>query len=181
MADIHLLHRLGHIPAQEGGGQAREVLLPVADEAAAAPPPGPGQGVPLPQAVRRRPGALGPGVDEAHLRSHIGPDDLLQQGPAFTRYTYPAAEHKFATVGRIFEPSLERESDAVAAERSCDAIDCFLKRIGLWINFRELNVTKEDIREIADCGQVLGDYANNPRVATIPEMYELLMSCYDRK
>ena len=70
--------------------------------------------------------------------------------PAFTRYTYPAAEHKFATVGRIFEPSLERESDAVAAERSCDAIDCFLKRIGLWINFRELNVTKEDIREIAD-------------------------------
>lgn len=45
----------------------------------------------------------------------------------------------------------------------------------------ELNVTKEDIREIADCGQVLGDYANNPRVATIPEMYELLMSCYDRK
>ena len=25
-------------------------------------------------------GALGPGVDEAHLRSHIGPDDLLQQG-----------------------------------------------------------------------------------------------------
>ena len=61
------------------------------------------------------------------------------------------------------------------------AIDCFLKRIGLWINFRELNVTKEDIREIADCGQVLGDYANNPRVATIPEMYELLMSCYDRK
>lgn len=101
--------------------------------------------------------------------------------PAFTRYTYPAAEHKFATVGRIFEPSLERESDAVAAERSCDAIDCFLKRIGLWINFRELNVTKEDIREIADCGQVLGDYANNPRVATIPEMYELLMSCYDRK
>ena len=95
--------------------------------------------------------------------------------PAFTRYTYPAAEHKFATVGRIFEPSLERESDAVAAERSCDAIDCFL------INVRELNVTKEDIREIADCGQVLGDYANNPRVATIPEMYELLMSCYDRK
>ena len=43
------------------------------------------------------------------------------------------------------------------------------------------HLTKEDIREIADCGQVLGDYANNPRVATIPEMYELLMSCYDRK
>ena len=101
--------------------------------------------------------------------------------PAFTRYTYPAAIEKFAAVGRIFNPELDKETDEVAAEKSCEAIDNFLKKIGLWINFQDLNVTKEDIREIADCGQVLGDYANNPRVATIPEMYELLMSCYDRK
>jgi len=46
---------------------------------------------------------------------------------------------------------------------------------------KRYGLPEEDIREIADCGQVLGDYANNPRVATIPEMYELLMSCYDRK
>ncbi len=100
--------------------------------------------------------------------------------PAFTRYTYAAAEQKFAAVGRIFDPALEQESDAVAAEKSCEAIDNFLKKIGLWISLKDLNVTKEDIREIADCGQVLGDYANNPRVATIPEMYDLLMSCYER-
>lgn len=99
--------------------------------------------------------------------------------PAFTRYTYPSAVEKFAAVGRILDPALEKESDA-AAEKSCGVIDDFLKRIGLWISFRDLKVTKEDIREIADCGQVLGDYANNPRVATIPEMYELLMSCYER-
>lgn len=100
--------------------------------------------------------------------------------PAFTRYTYSSAVEKFAAVGRIFDPSLEKESDAVAAEKSCEVIDNFLKKIGLWISFQDLKVTKEDIREIADCGQVLGDYANNPRVATIPEMYELLMSCYER-
>ena len=100
--------------------------------------------------------------------------------PAFTRYTYSSAVEKFAAVGRIFDPSLEKESDAVAAEKSCEVIDNFLKRIGLWISFQDLKVTKEDIREIADCGQVLGDYANNPRVATIPEMYDLLMSCYER-
>ena len=29
--------------------------------------------------------------------------------------------------------------------------------------------------------QLLGDYANTPRVATIEEMYDLLMSCYSRK
>ena len=39
----------------------------------------------------------------------------------------------------------------------------------------------EDIREIADCGQVLGDYLNNPRIATIEEMYELLVNSYERQ
>lgn len=100
--------------------------------------------------------------------------------PAFTRYTYAAAERKFAAVGRIFNKDLETQSDAVAAEKSCEAIDAFLKQIGLWINFEQFNVTKEDIKEIADCGQVLGDYKNNPRVATIEEMHSLLLSCYDR-
>ncbi len=100
--------------------------------------------------------------------------------PAFTRYTYSAAVKKFANVGRIFNPELYKVSDEEAAEKSCEAIDNFLKEIGLWISFESLKVTKEDIREIADCGQVLGDYANNPRVATIDEMYDLLMSCYSR-
>lgn len=98
--------------------------------------------------------------------------------PAFTRYTYSSAPEKFAAVGRIFNPELEKESLETAAERACDEIDKFLKEIGLWIRYSELGVTKEDIREIADCGQVLGDYLNNPRVADVDEMYELLMRCF---
>ncbi len=101
--------------------------------------------------------------------------------PEFTRYTYPSAVEKFAKVGRIFNPALCQENDETAAEKACEAIDDFLKKINLWIGFKDLKVTKEDIREIADCGQVLGDYLNNPRVATIDEMYELLMACYERK
>lgn len=101
--------------------------------------------------------------------------------PEFTRYTYPAAISKFAAVGRIFNPELEKETEETAAEKCCEEIDKFLQDIGLWIGFEDLHVTKEDIREIADCGQVLGDYLNNPRVATIDEMYELLMNCYKRK
>ncbi len=100
--------------------------------------------------------------------------------PAFTRYTYPMAIEKFAKVGRIFDPSLALETDETAAEKCCDAMDAFLKRIGLWLSFEELNISKEELREIASCGQVLGDYRNNPRVATIDEMYELLMQCYTR-
>lgn len=101
--------------------------------------------------------------------------------PAFTRYTYPAAEKKFAAVGRIFESGLEAVSDEEAAKECCVVIDEFLKKIGLWIGFQELGVTMEDIRKIADCGQVLEDYKNNPRVATIEEMYELLKSCFVRE
>lgn len=101
--------------------------------------------------------------------------------PAFTRYTYKAAEAKFAAVGRIFNPEICDETDEAAAEKCCVEIDRFLKRIGLWLSMEDLGITAENIREIADCGQVLGDYKNNPRVATIDEMYELLMSCCGRK
>lgn len=101
--------------------------------------------------------------------------------PEFTRYTYPAAVEKFAAVGRIFNPVLKEADDQTAAVKACEAIDEFLKKIGLWIGFKDLGVTKEDIREIADCGQVLGDYLNNPKVASIDEMYEILMACYERK
>lgn len=101
--------------------------------------------------------------------------------PEFTRYTYKSAVAKFAKVGRIFNPELKKETDEAAAERACEEIDSFLKKIGLWIGFEDLNVSKEEIREIADCGQVLGDYLNNPKVASIEEMYELLMACYERK
>lgn len=101
--------------------------------------------------------------------------------PEFTRFTWESAIEKFATVGRIFNPELINEPDMTAAEMACEEIDKFLKEIQLWIGFIDLNVTEEDIRQIADCGQVLGDYLNNPRVATITEMYELLMACYERK
>ncbi|MDR1832603.1 MAG: iron-containing alcohol dehydrogenase [Fusobacteriaceae bacterium] len=106
---------------------------------------------------------------------------LAVQYPEFTRFTWKSAIKKFATVGRIFDATLAKDSDEVAAEKACGAIDAFLKKIDLWIDLKSLGVTMADIREIADCGQVLGDYKNNPRVATIPEMYELLTRCYERK
>lgn len=100
--------------------------------------------------------------------------------PAFTRYTWESAVEKFAVVGRILNPALEKVKAQEAAESCCKEIDKFLQKIGLWISYKELGVTMEDIREIANCGQVLGDYLNNPRVASIEEMYELLQSCYER-
>lgn len=100
--------------------------------------------------------------------------------PEFTRYTYKYAEKKFAMVGRIFNPDLNSVSDAVAAIKCCEEIDSLLKKIDLWISFKDLNISKEEISSIADDGQVLPDYKNNPRVATIEEMHDMLMKCYIR-
>ncbi len=105
---------------------------------------------------------------------------LVLTYPEFTRYTYESAIEKFAAVGRIFNSELCKASDKEAAKACCDEIDNFLKEIGLWLGFKDMNITKEDLREIADCGQVLSDYENNPRIATIDEMYELLMNSYER-
>ncbi len=100
--------------------------------------------------------------------------------PQFTRFTYKSAVEKFALVGRIFNSELEKLPDEAAAERCCEEIDKFLKSIGMWIGFKDLRVSREEIRNIADDGQVLPDYKNNPRIATIDEMYDMLMKCYER-
>lgn len=100
--------------------------------------------------------------------------------PEFTRYTYPYAIERFATVGRILNAELEAVSDDVAAERACDEIDGLLKRIGMWLSLEGLRVTGDDLAAIADHSQVLPDYRNNPRVATHHEILEMLEHSYRR-
>ena len=94
--------------------------------------------------------------------------------PEFTRYTYPYAVRQFATMGRLFAPELNNVPDKEAAARSCEVLDEFLKRIGMWLSFEGLGVSEQEIVQIADHSQVLPDYKNNPRVATRDEIYEML-------
>ncbi len=105
---------------------------------------------------------------------------LAVQYPAFTRFTWKSAVAKFAAVGRILNPDMENEDDSDAAQACCIEIDKFLQKIGLWIDLKSLGISKEEIRIIADAGQILPDYKNNPRIASIDEMYDLLMDCYKR-
>ncbi|MHA1216045.1 MAG: iron-containing alcohol dehydrogenase, partial [Candidatus Thorarchaeota archaeon] len=100
--------------------------------------------------------------------------------PEFTRYTYEHAVKQFATVGRVFDPSLANEPDPIAAERCCAALDKFLKRIGMWLNLEGLGISREDVKLIADHSQVLPDYKNNPRIASRDEIYEMLERSYQR-
>jgi len=100
--------------------------------------------------------------------------------PEFTRYTFPYAVDKFAAMGRIFDSTLRDETDEVTAERSCEVLDAFQKRIGMWLNLKGLGISEEEVVLIADHSHVLPDYRNNPKVATRDEIYEMLMSSYER-
>jgi alcohol dehydrogenase class IV len=101
--------------------------------------------------------------------------------PEFTRFTYPYAIPRFATMGRIFQSELRTASDEEAAVCSCEALDVFLKKIGMWLSLRGLGATMEDIRAIADNSRVLPDYKNNPRIASRDEIYEMLVKSYSRE
>lgn len=76
---------------------------------------------------------------------------------------------------------MKNETDEVAAEKSCEALDTFLKDIDLWLSLEGLSVTKEEVVLIADHSQVLPDYQNNPRIATRDEIYDILINSYQRE
>ena len=101
--------------------------------------------------------------------------------PAFTRFTFASAVEKFAAVARIFNPRLDRKTDRQAAEACCAEVDAFLRKIGMWVSLKSLGVPKEEVPRIAADGQVLSDYKNNPRVATLEEMLEMLSASYERR
>lgn len=100
--------------------------------------------------------------------------------PEFTRFTYPCAVQRFATVGRIFNRTLADATDDEAAAACCDEIDLFLQRIGMWLSLQRLGATEQDVAAIADRSQELPDYKNNPRIATRDEIYGILTRSYTR-
>jgi alcohol dehydrogenase class IV len=100
--------------------------------------------------------------------------------PAFSRFTYQQAMPQFAAIGRIFNPELNSVSDKVAAERSCDEIDRFIKTIGMWMSLKDANMPEEELPVLAEASMVLPDYKANPRIATADEMLELIKQSYDR-
>jgi alcohol dehydrogenase class IV len=100
--------------------------------------------------------------------------------PEFTRFTYPFAISQFATVGRIFNPTIKNITDEQAAAEACEALDTFLQKIGMWLSLKNLGVTMEDVSAIADNSRVLPDYKNNPRIASRDEIFEMLQKSFTR-
>ena len=100
--------------------------------------------------------------------------------PEFTRFTYPFSIPQFATIGRIFNPALQDDSDEQAAAEACEALDKFLQKIGMWLSLKNLGAKMEEVSSIADNSRVLPDYKNNPRIASRDEIFEMLQKSFTR-
>ncbi|MEJ2495369.1 MAG: iron-containing alcohol dehydrogenase, partial [Ignavibacteriaceae bacterium] len=98
--------------------------------------------------------------------------------PACTRFTYEYAVPQFAKLGRMLDPQLTSGSDDTAAEKSCDLLDDFLKKIDLWIRLKDFDMPENEIPLLAKNSMILPDYENNPRVATAEEMLEIIQQSY---
>jgi len=108
-------------------------------------------------------------------------ETLALNYPAFTRFTYTSAIDSFARVGRLLNPALEQQDDQTAARQSCEELDGFLKKIGMWMGLEDKGVPEEELPALAKQSMVLPDYQNNPRVvASEEEMLDLLRDCYRR-
>lgn len=99
--------------------------------------------------------------------------------PEFMRYTYNSSVGKFASLGRILNPGLEGVPDEVAASRSCEETEKFLRKIGMWLDLKKLKVPEDKLAAIAADSVRLPDYEVNPRVATSDEILEMLKQSYE--
>jgi len=115
-----------------------------------------------------------------HTTNIMHGESLAIMYPEINRWTWKHAISKYATVGRLFNPELEDESDEVAAEETCNEMDIFLKKIGMWMDFKDKNVPKNILKAIGDDTIKLRNYTLHPRVATLEEINNLLKRSYKR-
>jgi alcohol dehydrogenase len=101
--------------------------------------------------------------------------------PSFTRYTWPAAAQRFATVARLLNPDLLNSPDESVAEQFCADLDGFIQDIGMWFGLADFGAPEAELGELAEASMVLPDYKNNPRVATSDEMLAILRESYRRE
>ena len=117
----------------------------------------------------------GIGMAMSGLYPHVAHGEALAcVYPAIMRYTCASSIVKFALVGRVFDPSLAAVTDREAAKKSCEALDVFLRGIGLRMTLKDLKIPEDELKALAKASMILPDYKNHPRVATVDEILEIL-------
>jgi alcohol dehydrogenase len=92
----------------------------------------------------------------------------------------PYSIEKYATVGRLFNPDLENIPDEAAAEKCCDEIESFLKKIGLWLGLEDKAVSKNEIEAITNDTLKLRNYTLHPKQANFEEISSLIKNSFRR-
>jgi len=115
-----------------------------------------------------------------HTTNIMHGESLAIMYPEINRWTWKHAISKYATVGRLFNPKLEDESDEVAAEEACNEMDIFLKKIGMWMDFKDKKVPENILKAIGDDAIKLRNYTLHPKVANLEEINNLLKRSYKR-
>ncbi len=100
--------------------------------------------------------------------------------PEINRWTWKHAIPQYAKIGRMFNPALKDKSDEVAAEKACDEMDDFLKKIGMWMSLEDKNVPKDALNTIAGDNFELPDYLNHPVIVDLEKTKDLLKKSYTR-
>jgi alcohol dehydrogenase class IV len=101
--------------------------------------------------------------------------------PAINRWTWKSSIKEYAKVGRMFNPALKNETDEVAAEKACDEMEKFLKEIGMWMNFKNKNVSEDKLKDIAEDTFKLPDFENHAIVPDANDVKNLLKRSYTSK
>ncbi|MCP4726741.1 MAG: iron-containing alcohol dehydrogenase [bacterium] len=129
-------------------------------------------GVTLPHGMSMAIGGMYPHIAHAEALALVYPE--------FMRYTWQSEIAKFAGLGRIINPELCSETDEIAAEKSCLQMDDFLKDIGLWFGLENFKVPEEELNELGEACLVLPDYKNNPKIADLNDIMDILQKSYSR-
>lgn len=100
--------------------------------------------------------------------------------PAYMRFTWESCIPKFAELYRVMRPDDAAIDDRAAAEKSCMAMDDFLKKIGMWFNWNDLGIDKEGAEHIVENTFRLGDHLCNTRVPDREDVRAMVMDGKER-
>ncbi|MHA1954370.1 MAG: iron-containing alcohol dehydrogenase, partial [Candidatus Heimdallarchaeaceae archaeon] len=100
--------------------------------------------------------------------------------PAINQWTWKHAIPQYAKIGRMFNSELKKKIDKVAAEKACEEMEKFLKAIGLWMSFKDKNVSEETLKDIAEDTFTLPDHTVHPIIPTAEDVLDLLKMSYER-
>ena len=100
--------------------------------------------------------------------------------PEINRWTWKHLIKEYATVARLFNPTLKDKSDEVAAEKGVDEMNRFLKEIGMWMNFKDKDVSESTLNDIAKDTFKLPDYSFHVVVPNEDDVRDLLKKSIER-